>query len=88
MKILACGWLILAMGLAGPAVAQDISHGKALFESSCQRCHRAGPASLKTPPAELTATLTSNPIRSHRFTLSDAEVQAVVVYLGSIAAPR
>lgn len=88
MKTRTYGWLALCLGLATPAVAQDISHGKTLFESSCQGCHRAGPASLKTSPEALTTLLTNNQVRSHRFKLSEADVQAIVAYLGSIPTPR
>lgn len=88
MKKRSYGWLALCLSLATPAFAQDINPGKTLFESSCQRCHRAGPASLKTSPEAMTTLLTSNQVRSHRFKLSEADVQAIVAYVGSHAAPK
>ena len=39
---------LLAAWLAAPAAAQDISHGKALVEKNCARCHGVG-ASDKSP---------------------------------------
>ena len=66
-----------------PAAKENsqVDRGAALFDSNCVRCHDGGPASLKTPPNDLSALLGDGKIRSHRFTLDAADMQALVDYL-------
>jgi hypothetical protein len=44
-------------------------------------CHDPRPATLKTPADKVPDLLRSGTIRSHRFTLEDADMQALVDYL-------
>ena len=67
-----------APATAGESPAQ---RGAAVYDSHCVYCHDADPASLKTPPVDVPALLRSGNIRSHRFTLEDADMQALVDYL-------
>lgn len=64
-------------------VAEDVSadRGAAVFDSNCVRCHDAGPSSLKTRPEDVPTLLGDGKIRSHRFTLDDADTQALLDYL-------
>ena len=78
----------LGLGLAGPAAAQDATHGKALFEANCSRCHHDGAASFQTPLAELPAFLASRSVRAHRFKLTEAEVQDIAACLAAMKAPQ
>lgn len=55
--------------------------GAAVYDGNCVYCHDADPASLKTPSDEVPSLLRSGKIRSHRFTLEDADMQALVDYL-------
>jgi len=57
------------------------NRGEVIYDSNCVYCHDADPASLKTPPDDVPALLRSGKIRSHRFTLEDADMQALVDYL-------
>jgi hydrogenase small subunit len=68
----------LASTAAGDSPAQ---RGAAVYDSNCVYCHNANPASLKTPPNDMPALLRSGKIRSHRFSLEDADMQALVDYL-------
>lgn len=66
------------------AVEPDTSpaqRGAAVYDSNCVYCHDTNPASLKTPPNDVPALLRFGKIRSHRFTLEDADMQALVDYL-------
>lgn len=69
-----------------PEVAGNSSadRGAAVFDSNCIRCHDAGPRSLKTSPDDVSALLRDGKIRSHRFTLDDADTQALVNFLKQI----
>lgn len=69
--------------LTAPEAAKSApaDRGKAVFDSNCVRCHDAGPRSLKTPPDDVPTLLRSGNIRSHRFTLEDADMQALLDYL-------
>jgi mono/diheme cytochrome c family protein len=78
----------LCLGLAYSAAAQDATHGKALFEATCSRCHRDGAASFRTPLAELPAFLASKTVRAHRFQLTEAEVQDIAACLAAMKAPQ
>jgi hydrogenase small subunit len=69
---------VLAATEAGESSAQ---RGAAVYDSNCVYCHDANPASLDTPPDDVPALLRSGKIRSHRFTLEDADMQALVDYL-------
>jgi len=55
--------------------------GAAVYESNCIYCHAADPGKLKTPPDSVPALLRSGRIPAHRFSLSDADMQALVAYL-------
>jgi hydrogenase small subunit len=55
--------------------------GAALYDSNCVYCHAANPASLSTPPDDVPALLRAGKIRSHRFTLDDADMRALVDFL-------
>jgi hydrogenase small subunit len=68
----------LAAPAAGDTPAQ---RGAAVYDSNCVYCHDANPASLKTPAKDVPALLRSGKIRSHRFSLEDADMQALVDYL-------
>ncbi len=57
------------------------SRGAAVYDSNCIYCHDTDPASLKTPPDAVQALLRSGRIRSHRFTLEEDDMQALVDYL-------
>jgi hydrogenase small subunit len=55
--------------------------GAAVYEGNCVYCHDTNPAALKTPAEEVPALLRSGNIRSHRFSLDDADMRALVDYL-------
>jgi hydrogenase small subunit len=59
----------------------SVERGAEVYDSNCVYCHDADPTSLKTPPNDVPALLRSGKIRSHRFTLEDADMQALVDYL-------
>ncbi|MDT3707736.1 MAG: hydrogenase small subunit [Thiobacillus sp.] len=69
-----------ALAAAEPA-ASSVERGAAVYDSRCLYCHDPNPASLKTPPDEVPGLLRSGKIRSHRFTLEDADMQALLDYL-------
>jgi hydrogenase small subunit len=62
----------------GPASTE---RGAAVYDGNCVYCHDADPARLATPPDDVPALLRAGKIRSHRFTLEDADMQALVDYL-------
>lgn len=69
---------------APPAAGEDASaaeRGAQVYDSQCVYCHDADPARLATPPDDVPALLRSGKIRSHRFSLEDADMQALVDYL-------
>lgn len=55
--------------------------GAAVYDGNCIYCHDADPGKLKTPPDAVPALLRSGGIRAHRFSLTDADTQALVEYL-------
>ena len=55
--------------------------GAAVYDSKCATCHGSSPTSLKTRPDEVPALLRSGKIRSHRFSLEDADMQTLLDYL-------
>lgn len=69
-----------ALAAAEPAKS-SAERGAAVYDSSCVYCHDANPASLKTPPDEVPGLLRSGKIRTHRFALEDADMQALLDYL-------
>jgi len=71
---------VCSSDLAEPA-ASSVERGAAVYDSRCLYCHDPNPASLKTPPDEVPGLLRSGKIRSHRFTLEDADMQALLDYL-------
>lgn len=62
---------------------QDTSaqRGAAVYDKQCASCHGSTPARLKTPPDEVPALLRSGTVRAHRFSLADADMQALLDYL-------
>lgn len=60
------------------SIAED---GRAVYEGNCVYCHSDNPASLETPAEQVPDLLRSGEVRSHRFTLEDADMQALVDYL-------
>ena len=72
----------LPAAIAAPAPGDSpANRGAAVYDSNCVYCHDTNPASLKTPPEEVPALLRSGKVRSHRLTLEDADMQALVDYL-------
>ncbi len=72
----------LPAAIAAPAPGDSpANRGAAVYDSNCVYCHDTNPASLKTPPEEVPALLRTGKVRSHRFTLEDADMQALVDYL-------
>lgn len=65
---------------AEPGVS-PMERGAAVYDSNCVYCHDANPASLNTPSEEVPGLLRSGTIRSHRFTLKETDMQALVNYL-------
>jgi hydrogenase small subunit len=59
----------------------SVERGAAVYDGNCVYCHETNPAKLKTPPQDVPALLRSGSIRSHRFTLDDGDMQALVNYL-------
>lgn len=71
---------VAALAASKPGTTST-ERGAAVYDANCVYCHDADPASLKTPPSDVSALLRSGKIRSHRFTLEDADMQALVDYL-------
>ena len=65
------------------SAATDTSaqRGAAVYDSNCATCHGRNPTSLKTPPDKVPALLQSGKVRSHRFSLEDGDMQALLNYL-------
>ncbi len=61
--------------------ATNTERGAQVYDSQCVYCHDADPAKLVTPPDDVPGLLSSGKIRSHRFSLEDADMQALVDYL-------
>ena len=59
----------------------SVERGAAIYDGNCVYCHAANPAQFKTPTNDVAALLRSGKIRSHRFTLEDVDMQALVDYL-------
>lgn len=66
---------------ASESTPPSTERGAAVYDGNCVYCHDADPASLNTPPDDVPALLRSGKIRSHRFTLEDADMQALVDFL-------
>jgi hydrogenase small subunit len=66
---------------AAQAGKSSVERGAAVYDSNCVYCHDPRPATLKTPADKVPDLLRSGTIRSHRFTLEDADMQALVDYL-------
>ena len=66
---------------AAQAGKSSVERGAAVYDSNCVYCHDPHPATLKTPADKVPDLLRSGTIRSHRFTLEDADMQALVDYL-------
>jgi hydrogenase small subunit len=69
----------------GPATAgtagSSAQRGAALYDQNCVYCHEADPARLKTPVDDIPGVLRTGKVRSHRFTLDDADLQALVDFM-------
>ena len=63
-----------------PTPQTQTQQGAEVFDSNCASCH-TNPARLKTPPTDVPALLRSNTVRSHRFSLDEPDMQALVEYL-------
>ncbi len=55
--------------------------GAAVYEGNCIYCHHTDAGKFNTPPDAVPALLRSGRIPAHRFSLSDADMQALVDYL-------
>lgn len=66
---------------AADARVTATERGAQVYDSQCVYCHDADPAKLATPPEAVPELLRSGRIRSHRFTLEEADMQALVDYL-------
>lgn len=75
----------LLMTWAAAVCPADVSTGRTLFDNTCMRCHRSGPAGFDTPVEAMPDVLGSGTIRAHRFQLSDSQLQALVEYLTQAA---
>ena len=64
--------------------ASAAERGALVYDSQCVYCHDTDPAKLATPPDDLPALLRAGKIRSHRFILEDADMQALVDYLKEV----
>lgn len=70
------------IGINAPAAAASAKQrGAAVYDGNCIYCHDADPAKLATPPDEVPALLRSGSVRAHRFSLDDADMQALLEYL-------
>jgi len=58
-----------------------LERGAAVYDTHCVYCHDADPSRLETAPDAVPAFLRAGKIRSHRFTLDNADLQALVDYL-------
>jgi mono/diheme cytochrome c family protein len=79
---------LLMLALPATSFAADVGKGQTAFQSTCVRCHTAGPTGLKTPPGDLAAVLKSGTIRKHRFMLSDTDIEDLTAYVESTKAPK
>jgi hydrogenase small subunit len=61
--------------------AFSAERGAQVYDSQCVYCHDADSATLVTPPDDVPALLRSGKTRSHRFSLEDADMRALVDYL-------
>ncbi len=75
------GGLYIPTAIAAPEGSDAAERGAALYDDHCVYCHDADPAQLKTPPEAVPELLRSGRVRSHRFTLEEADMQALVEYL-------
>ena len=79
------GGFYQALAPAAQAVADQrvssVERGAQVYDSQCVYCHDADPAKLATSPEQVPVLLRSGKIRSHRFSLEEADLQALVDYL-------
>ena len=66
---------------APSAVTPPPQRGAAVYDSHCATCHGSNPGRLKTPLGDVPALLQPGTIRAHRFSLEDADMQALLDYL-------
>lgn len=64
-----------------PNSATPAERGAAIYDNHCIYCHDTNAARLRTPPDQVPTLLRSGKIRSHRFALEEADMQALVDYL-------
>jgi hypothetical protein len=50
------------------------------FQQTCARCHHSGPDAFRTSPDKIPDLLRSGSIRQHRFSLSEEELEKLMVY--------
>lgn len=73
------------LDLAELPATHDLSspaeHGAQVYDRHCVYCHDVDPARLKTPADQVPALLRTGRIRAHRFSLEEADMQALAAYL-------
>jgi hydrogenase small subunit len=66
---------------AADAQSSLVERGAQIYDSQCVYCHDVDPTRLKTPADQVPELLRAGNIRSHRFTLEEGDMQALVEYL-------
>lgn len=69
-----------------PAVAAsdaELRHGESVYAQRCAHCHGSQPGGLKTAPEQIPDLLRAGKVRAHRFSLDEADLQALAEYLKS-----
>lgn len=71
--------------LAPAAAAGDaeLRRGESVYAQSCADCHGSQPGGLKTAPEQISDLLRAGKVRAHRFSLDEADLQALAEYLKS-----
>jgi mono/diheme cytochrome c family protein len=62
----------------------DAAAGRQVYEATCARCHGPTPIQFSTEPDALGEFLQSGSVRSHRFSLSETEIEALVRYVTEV----
>jgi mono/diheme cytochrome c family protein len=73
---------LLAIPTISVAAEQPLVDGMAVYSTYCSRCH-LDPSKLRLPRERLQQFLTPGVVPQHRFTLSVAEREALLAWLGS-----
>ncbi|MCC6194337.1 MAG: c-type cytochrome, partial [Burkholderiales bacterium] len=94
----AAGLLVALVLFASPALAQDTTHGKALYKTYCQVCHTVDPSTAVEPfnhimraandPLKIAAAAAVDPSQMGWITttLSAADMADIAAYLGTFVA--